>query len=89
MAMRIQRDIHLNKLIRSKRNGMIKVVTGMRRCGKSYLLFDLFCEHLKACGIDDNHIVKINLEDRRNASLRNPDASFSVITRENYHAFLE
>ena len=43
--MEIKRDIHLRKLIDSKYNGMIKVVTGMRRCGKSYLLFNLFCQH--------------------------------------------
>lgn len=79
MAVEIKRDIHLSKLIRSKHNGMIKVVTGIRRCGKSYLLFNLFCEHLKSVGIDDNHIIKVNLEDRRNATLRNPDALLAYI----------
>jgi len=79
MAVKINRDIHLNKLIRSKHNGMIKVITGIRRCGKSYLLFNLFSEHLKSCGIDDSHIIKVNLEDRRNSSLRNPDALLAHI----------
>lgn len=79
MAVGIKRDIHLSKLIRSKHNGMIKVVTGIRRCGKSYLLFNLFCEHLKLNGVDDKHIIKINLEDRRNAALRNPDTLLSHI----------
>ena len=51
MAVVIKRDIHLKKLIDSKHNGMIKVVTGIRRCGKSYLLFNLFCQHLKEAGI--------------------------------------
>ena len=52
---------------------MIKVITGIRRCGKSFLLFNLFREHLIIKGIDANHIIQINLEDRRNKELRNPD----------------
>ena len=77
--MEIKRDIYLNKLIASKHNGMIKVVTGMRRCGKSYLLFKLFYDHLKAFGVDDEHIIKIDLEDRRNKMLRNPDVLLAHI----------
>lgn len=77
--MEIKRDIHLQKLIDSKHNGMIKIVTGIRRCGKSYLLFNLFCQHLKESGIDDNHIIKIDLEDRRNKQLRDPDALLNYI----------
>lgn len=72
--MEIKRDIHLNRIIARKGNGMIKVITGMRRCGKSYLLFTLFYNYLKEHGIDDAHIIKVDLEDRRNAALRNPDA---------------
>lgn len=77
--MEIKRNIHLQKLIDSKHNGMIKIVTGIRRCGKSYLLFNLFCQHLKATGVDDNHILKIDLEDRRNKRLRDPDALLEYI----------
>ena len=58
---------------------MIKVVTGMRRCGKSYLLFNLFSDALKAGGVDDAHIVQVNLEDRRNKLLRNPDKLLAYI----------
>ena len=65
----VNRDIYLQKLIRSKQNGMIKVITGVRRCGKSYLLFNLFCEHLQSSGVDDDHIIKVDLEDRRNKAL--------------------
>ena len=71
--MRIQRDRYLNKLLSRRHNGMIKVVTGMRRCGKSYLLFNLFFDALRKEGVDDSHIIQINLEDRRNNALRDPD----------------
>ena len=77
--MEIKRDLYVNKLIDSKHNGMIKVVTGLRRCGKSYLLFNLFYNHLKNHGIDDDHIIKIDLEDRRNKLLRDPDALLGYI----------
>ncbi len=77
--MEIKRDLYLDKLIRSMHNGMIKVVTGIRRCGKSYLLFNLFSDYLKAQGVDDGHIIKVDLEDRRNKNLRNPDALLEYI----------
>ena len=72
--MEIKRDIHLGRLIRSKHNGMIKVVTGLRRCGKSYLLMNLFRQHLLNEGVREDHIVMLDLENRRNKSLRDPDA---------------
>ena len=75
----VNRDIHLQKLIRSKHNGMIKVITGVRRCGKSYLLFNLFYEHLKTSGVDDEHIIKVDLEDRRNKTLCDPDKLLEFI----------
>jgi hypothetical protein len=71
--MEIKRDYFLKQLVDRKHNGMIKIVIGIRRCGKSYLLFHLFYNHLKDNGIDEKHIIKVNLEDRRNAPLRNPD----------------
>lgn len=71
--MEINRDIYLSKLLSSRHNGMIKVVTGMRRSGKSYLLFNLFANALLDEGVSPDHIIKINLEDRRNNELRNPD----------------
>ena len=77
--MEIKRDLYLHKLIDSKHNGMIKVVTGVRRCGKSYLLFNLFYQHLKEEGIAEDHIIKVDLEDRRNKALRNPDALLNYI----------
>jgi len=77
--MEIKRDIHLNKLIARRHNGMIKVVTGIRRSGKSYLLFTLFYNYLKSEGVDGEHIIKIDLEDRRNKALRNPDELLTFI----------
>lgn len=75
----INRDIYLNRLIVSKHNGLIKIITGLRRCGKSYLLFKLFKEHLRNVGVDDNHIIQVDLEDRRNKNLRNPDVLLAHI----------
>lgn len=72
--MEIKRNIHLKRIIARKGNGMIKVITGMRRCGKSYLLFTLFHNYLMEQGVDEQHIIKVDLEDRRNATLRDPDA---------------
>ena len=77
--MEIKRDIHLNRIIARKHNGMIKVITGLRRCGKSYLLFNLFQKHLHENGVDDGHIIKVDLEDRRNLPLRNPDNLLAYI----------
>ena len=71
--MEIKRDLYLQKLLNSRHNGMIKVVTGLRRSGKSYLLFNLFADALVSDGVSTDHIIKINLEDRRNISLRQPD----------------
>lgn len=71
--MQIKRQNYLNRLINKKGNGLIKVVTGIRRCGKSYLLFNLFHEHLLNEGVDESHIIEIALDDRTNIKLRNPD----------------
>lgn len=71
--MEIKRDLYLEKLIRHKHNGMIKVITGIRRCGKSYLLFELFYNHLLSTGVKEDHIIKIALDDRINKKFRDPD----------------
>lgn len=77
--MEISRDLYLSKLVASKHNGMIKIVTGIRRCGKSYLLFTIFYNYLRGLGVDDDHILRVDLEDRRNKSLRNPDTLLQYI----------
>ena len=79
MIRKIERNIYLNRLIDSIGNGMIKIVTGVRRSGKSFLLFRLFAEWLQSQGIDDAHIIKVNLEDRLNKQLRDPDVLLNHI----------
>ena len=79
MVRKIERNIYLNRLVDSIGNGMIKIVTGVRRSGKSFLLFRLFVEWLQSQGIDDAHIIKVNLEDRLNKQLRDPDVLLNHI----------
>lgn len=71
--MRIERPVYLNELVRSRGNGSIKIVTGIRRCGKSYLLKTLFKDHLMKEGISTDHIIVIDLEDRAQAAFKDPD----------------
>lgn len=77
--MEIKRDIYLNKLIRKEKNGLIKVVTGIRRCGKSYLLFKLFHDYLLEKGIPKDHIIEVALDDRSNKELRDPDKMLDFV----------
>lgn len=67
--MEIRRDLYLSRLIARKHNGMVKIVTGIRRCGKSYLLYNLFYRHLKESGIDDDHIIRFAFDSADDLSL--------------------
>ena len=92
--MEIKRDVYLDKLIRKKKNGLIKVVTGVRRCGKSYLLFHLFRDHLLDSGVAEDHIIEIALDDRSNKELRDPDVILkfikeSIKDKEDYYIILD
>ena len=69
----IQRPLYLTELINRRHNHMVKIITGLRRCGKSFLLFDIFSNYLTGEGIKGNHIIKVDFEDRRNRDLKNPD----------------
>ena len=69
----IKRDYYLQQLISSKSNNLIKIVTGIRRSGKSFLLFNLFHNHLIETGVSEDHIIEIALDDRLNKNLRDPD----------------
>ena len=70
--MQIKRDFYLQQLVDGKQNGLIKIITGIRRCGKSFLLFKLFRQYLLDVGVDSDHIIQIALDDIENANLREP-----------------
>lgn len=89
-----QRNKYLAQLISAEGNGMIKVITGIRRCGKSYLLFNIYKKHLLDRGIMESHIIEVNLEDRRNKKLRDPDALLEhidskITDKEKYFILLD
>ena len=77
--MLINRDTYLNKLIERQNNGMVKVITGIRRCGKSFLLFKLYKEYLLNNGVTADHIIEIALDGIDVDELRNPKVCFSYI----------
>lgn len=92
--MEIKRDIYLNRLIRHEKNGLIKVITGIRRCGKSYLLFKLFHNYLLQKGVAEDHIIEVALDDRTNKELRNPDSMLNylkgrILDTQTYYIILD
>ena len=92
--MEIKRDIYLNKLISKKHNGLIKVITGIRRCGKSYLLFNLFRDHLANEHIADDHIIEMAFDSYENKKYRDPDLFLPYLKerisdREMYYVLLD
>ena len=92
--MEIKRDLYLNRLVHREKNGLIKVVTGVRRCGKSYLLFNLFHDYLIDKGVDEDHIIEVALDDRSNKELRNPDQILAFLKnrikdKETYYIILD
>ena len=78
-AMTIQRNFYLDRLVRAKGDGFVKIVTGIRRCGKSFLLFRLFKSHLLKEGVPRENIVEIQLDKKKDAKLRNPDAMYEFL----------
>lgn len=92
--MKIKRDIYLDRLIRREKNGLIKIVTGVRRCGKSYLLFNLFHNYLLEKGVREDHIIEIALDDRSNKELRDPDNMLKyvkerIVDKDTYYIILD
>ena len=79
--MRIERPVYLNEMIRSRGNGSIKIITGIRRCGKSYLLKTLFKDHLLKEGIPADHIIIIDLEDRKQKAFKDPDCLMDYVEK--------
>ena len=91
----IRRDRYLERLISKQNNGMIKVITGIRRSGKSYLLFNLFYDHLLASGTPEDNIICIALDDVKNEAYRDPYRLYSYIkervqdNREHYYVLID
>lgn len=79
--MNFERKFYLDKLIQSRFNGMIKIVTGIRRVGKSYLLFNLFKRYLMDSGVKNSHIISLQLDDIQNESLRNPKECYEYVRK--------
>ena len=77
--MEIKRDSYLTQLVERKNNGMVKVITGIRRCGKSFLLFTIFKRYLLESGINADHIIEIALDGIENEELRNPKLCYAFI----------
>ena len=89
--MEIERNGYLQQLILRKDNGMIKVITGIRRCGKSFLLFNIFKKYLINNGVDEDHIIEIALDGIENEELRNPKTCYQYIKaamKDNEHYYL-
>ncbi len=92
--MEIRRDLYLNKLISKKHNKLIKVITGIRRCGKSYLLFNLFKNHLESEGVPDDHIIEMAFDLYENIEYRDPKVFFPYVKeqikdKEMYYVLLD
>ena len=83
--MEFNRDLYLQKLISASNNDMIKIVTGIRRCGKSYLLFEIFHNYLLSQGVKEDHIIGLALDDNRNKALRDPDKLLEYIDSHLIH----
>ena len=84
--MDIKRDLYLEKLLGARRNQLVKVITGPRRCGKTYLLTRLFHTRLVEEGVPESQIIEISMEDRRNRKLIDPDAFLDYIdSKTNEH----
>ena len=90
----INRDIYLSRLIDKKENGLIKVITGIRRCGKSYLLFYLFRDYLISSGVKEEQIISIALDDDICEQYRNPDELSKyirsrIVNKEMYYILID
>ena len=76
----IKRDFYLNQIIDRKHNGLIKIISGIRRCGKSFLLFELFKQHLLDNGVKESHIITTALDGYKQKQYQNPDVYYEYIT---------
>ncbi len=94
MTMTIKREDYLNRLINRRQNGMVKVITGLRRSGKSYLLFNLYHEYLNSIGVDNDHIIEVALDDVDYFSYHNPKKLLKfikskIVDKGDYYIFID
>lgn len=92
--MEIKRNYYLNKLISKRNNKLIKIVTGIRRCGKSYLLDPIFKNYLLDNGVDKNHIIKLELDSIENEEYTNPKKLYEyvmekIVDNDTYYVILD
>ena len=92
--MEIKRDYYLKKLIAKQHNGLIKVVTGMRRCGKSYLLFTLFKDYLIEDNVAADHIIEVAFDSFENIKYQDPEVLYpfikeQIVDKEQYYIILD
>lgn len=92
--MYINRQKYLDKLISQKDKDIVKVITGIRRCGKSVLLFNIYYDYLLSIGVNKENIIKVNLETKRNEGLRDADALYNavveqIVTDEKYYVLID
>ena len=90
----IKRQQYLDRLINRRCNGLVKVITGLRRCGKSFLLFTLYHEYLNGIGVPDDHIVEVALDDAENFIYHNPRRLLKhlksrIVDKEQYYIFID
>ena len=91
---KIPRESYIRRLIESQDNGLVKIITGIRRCGKSYLLFNLFHDYLNQTGIDDEHIIEFSMDSLDNEQLNDPHTMLAAVRarikdRKKYYIFLD
>ena len=80
--MNINRNLYLTQLIDRKHNGLIKIISGIRRCGKSYLLFEIFRAHLKDEGVPTDHIITVALDSYEQEKYRDPDVCYRFVKEQ-------
>ena len=92
--MRIERASYINKLVDRKGNGMVKIITGVRRCGKSFLLFELYYEYLLSIGVKEDQVIKVSLDTDSFVRERNPEELAKYIKeriddKKEYYVFID
>ena len=90
----LERDLYLERLHKQKDKDLVKIITGIRRCGKSTLLFNLYYQHLLEDGVPDDHIIKVAIDNIKNAALKEPESLYQHLAQQmqgegRYYVFLD